>query len=322
MDLTLLLLIGLGAALIIPNLGGDDDDDDGPERNEIRGTLGDDPELNGTDGDDLIRGFAGDDVIDAGAGVDEVRAGEGEDVVNGGPDRDEIFGGPGDDILNGDGGNDTIRGGGGNDTIDGGEGFDIVFGGAGDDVIYGDVGDATLRGEDDDDDVFLWGEEGRAFGGDGDDELVMVTGRGLLDGVAGSNTYYALANDDDEQQTVAIIRELGLDDEIVMTIDTSDASAEDADLLVTVTEGTINGEDGYNIEVAFANEADEPGDGETFETARAFVLGRSLDIETVVEAVRVDVTVNAGLSVEDAQTTFDNVKAGAVVPAVTDPELT
>lgn len=322
MDITIILaLLGLGA-LLIPVLAGDDGDDDDNSSNEIRGTLEDDQPLNGTDGDDNILAFDGDDIVNAGAGEDFVNAGLGNDIVNGGDDRDIIEGRAGDDELNGDGGNDTIEGGGGNDTIDGGEGGDIVRGGAGNDVIFGNTGTDTLRGEDDDDDIFLWGEGGQAFGGDGDDELVMVTGRGELDGVAGTNVYYALANDDDEQQTVAIIRELGTGDEIVMTIDTSDAAAADSDLQVTVTEGTINGIDGYNIEVSFANEADEPGDGETFETARAFVLGRSVDIETVVASVTVDVTVDAGLSVDEALITFETVKAGATAPAVTDPAVT
>ncbi len=318
MDITILLaLLGLGA-LLIPVLGGDDDDDD-PK--EIRGTPGDD-QLNGTAESETILGFLGDDVINGNGGLDTLRGSGGEDVITGGEDRDVIFGGADNDRLFGLGGNDTIEGGGGIDFIDAGAGNDIVRAGDGDDVVFGNTGTDVLRGEDDNDDLFLWGEGGQAFGGDGDDELVMVTGRGQLDGVAGSNIFYALANDDDDQQTVAIIRELGLDDEIVMTIDTSDASAANADLLVTVTEGTINGLDGYNIEVAFANQADEPGQGETFETSRAFVLGRSLDIETVVESVRVDVTVDASLSVEGARQTFDDVKAGATAPAATNPVIT
>ncbi|MCK0095196.1 hypothetical protein MWU60_06410 [Yoonia sp. F2084L] len=314
MDISIILLLLAGGALLIPLLGGDDDDDD--DANEISGTLEDD-ELEGTEGADLIRGFAGDDIINGNGGLDVLIGGDGNDTITGGEDRDEIFGRADDDILFGLGGDDTIEGGAGIDTIDAGEGNDIVRAGNGNDVIFGNLGTDRLRGEDDDDDIFLWGAEGRAFGGDGEDELVMVTGRGVLEGVAGVNDFYALANDGDDQQTVAIIEDLGVGDEIFLTIDTSDAGAEDADLLVTITEGMINGSAGYNIEVSFQNEADEPGDGETFETARVFVLGTSTPIETLVDSIKVDVTVNAGLSTDAAQDTFEAVRAGAAAAAAT-----
>ncbi|WP_341366934.1 calcium-binding protein [Yoonia sp. BS5-3] len=316
MDLTLLLaLLGLGV-LVIPALGGDDDDDSADEDNTIRGTSEDD-ELEGTTDGEEILGFLGDDIINGNGGLDILRGSGGEDTITGGADRDEIYGGADNDELFGLGGDDTIEGGGGNDVIDAGEGSDIVRAGAGDDTVYGNLGTDTLRGEDDDDDLFLWGNEGTAFGGEGDDDLIMVTGRGVLDGVAGTNTFYALANDDDEQQTVAIIQELGDGDQIVMTIDTDDATVVGEDLLVTVTEGTINGIEGYNVEIAFADESDEPAQ---FETSRVFIYGRSLDIEDVVASIQVDVTVDAELTVEGAQATFDALEPDA--PAQTDPVVT
>lgn len=311
MDISIILLLLGGGALLIPLLLGDDDDDSS-DRNEVDGTFGND-ELEGTGGDDLIQGFSGDDTINGNGGLDVLIGGSGDDTITGGEDRDEIFGRADNDTLFGLGGNDTIEGGGGIDTIDAGEGDDIVRAGDGNDIVYGNLGTDRLRGEDGDDDIFLWGAEGRAFGGDDNDELVMVTGRGELDGVAGTNVYYSLANDDDEQQTVAIIRELGTGDEIVMTIDTGDAAAAAADLEVTVSEGTINGVNGYNIEVSFVNEGDEPGE---FETSRAFVLGRSVPIETVADSITVDVTIDAELTVEGAQQTFEDVKAGAAAPAL------
>lgn len=315
MDITLILaLLGLGA-LIIPNLGGDDDDD-GDTDNEINGTPEND-ELEGTPGNDLIFGFLGDDVINGNGGLDTISGSGGEDVITGGADRDVIMGGADNDELYGLGGDDTIEGGGGADYIDAGEGNDIVRAGAGNDTVIGNTGTDILRGEDDDDDLLLWGAEGTAFGGDGDDDLVMVTGRGVLDGVAGTNTFYALANDDDDQQTVAIIQELGTGDQIVMTIDTSDPDAVNADLLVTVSEGTINGIAGYNVEVSFLNEDDEPGADETFETSRVFIYGTSVPIETVVNSIQVDVTVDAGLSADEALVTFAAVQAGAAPPAET-----
>ncbi|MEM9786498.1 MAG: calcium-binding protein [Pseudomonadota bacterium] len=319
MDITILLaLLGLGA-LFIPVLGGDDDGDD-DEENIIRGTPEAD-ELDGTSEGETILGFLGDDVINGNGGLDTLEGSGGEDIITGGEDRDVIRGGADDDQLFGLGGNDTIEGGGGIDRIEAGEGNDIVRAGDGNDVVFGFTGTDVLRGEDDDDDIFLWGEGGRALGGDGDDELVMVTGRGVLEGVAGTNTFYALANDDDEQQTVAIIEDFGVGDEIVMTIDTSDITAASADLQVTVTEGTINGTDGFNIEVSFANEGDEPDETE-FETARVFVLGtQAFTAEQIAASVKVDVTVDAGLSVEEAEDTFEEVKANATAPAVTDPVI-
>lgn len=310
----------LGGAFIAQLVLADDDESgsgsqSGGSEGSIDGSFGNDI-LEGTSGPDLIRGFKGDDILAGNGGMDELRGGEGDDLITGGAERDVLDGDAGADQLFGMGGNDTIEGDGGNDYIDAGEGNDIVRGGQGDDTILGNLGRDTLRGADGDDDIFLWGEGGTAYGGADNDELVMVTGRGTLDGVAGDNVYYALANDDDTQQTVAIISELRLGDTVVLTIDTSDAAAESADLQVTVTEGTINGVEGYNIAVSFANPADEPGAGETFETARAFVLGRSLPIADVAAAVAVDVTVDAGLSTAEAQQTFIDVKAGAAAPAV------
>lgn len=308
MSITLVLLALLAGALVIPGLGDDGDEgEENPRDDAIKGTPGPDNPLEGTAGPDLILGFQGDDVIVGNGGEDEILGGGGEDMITGGADRDIIEGGADNDMLFGLGGNDTIEGGGGDDKIDAGEGNDIVRAGHGNDTVYGNTGTDLLRGEDGNDDVFLWGEGGTAIGGEGADDLIMVTGRGTLDGteavIAGGNTYYAFANDDDEQQTVAIIEQLFAADSIVMTIDTNDAAAADKPLTIEVTEGTINGQDGYNIEVSFLNESDEPT---SFETARVFVLGRSIPIEDVADAVQVDVTVDASLTVEGAQATFDN----------------
>lgn len=323
MDLITIILGLLGLALIVPALGDDDGDDSDNEGEEVLGTPEDDI-LEATLKDDLIRGFEGDDTITAwdgddtiygGEGEDDINAGLGNDIVYGGEDRDVIHGRAGNDTLYGEGGNDTIEGGEGNDVIDAGAGNDIARGGRGDDVIYGNTGTNTLRGEGGNDDIFLWGEGGETFGGDGDDNLIMVTDRGTLEGGADDDVFYALANDDDEQQTVAIIRDFNLvsqDDKIVMTIDTNDETAVDKDIEVTVSEGTINGGSlGYNIEISFLNEDDEP---DAFETSRVFVLGRGLDIEDVAAAIEVDVTVNAGLTVAGAQASFDAVQAGAEAP--------
>jgi Ca2+-binding RTX toxin-like protein len=81
----------------------------------INGTEGDDPELFGTVGDDIINGLSGNDVI---------RAGAGNDIVIGGNnispnDNDGLFGDAGDDGLIGGAGSDTylFARGDGKDTV-------------------------------------------------------------------------------------------------------------------------------------------------------------------------------------------------------------
>lgn len=323
MSMSVILLLLLGGALLIPILLDDEEDD--PRDDAIKGTLGDDLNLQGTTGNDLILGFSGNDTINGNGGLDEIRGGSGMDTITGGADRDVINGGPDNDRIFGMGGNDTLEGGGGDDYIEVGDGSDIVRGGDGNDTIFGgtDDGSDVLRGEDGNDTIFMWGNEGRAFGGENNDEMIMVTGRGIFDGVSDNNTYYALANDDDTQQTLVIIDQFFLDqslnaqDQIVMTIDTGNPALLDLPLQVTVTEGTINdGTSGYNIEVAFVDETIDP---ESYETARVFVLGTSVDIQTIVDAVKVDVTLNASLTKDGAEATFAQVKAGATAPASTVP---
>ena len=108
-----------------------------------------------------------------------------------------------------------------------------------------------------------------------------------------------------------MIDDFNIGDEIVMTIDTSDAGAEDADILVTLTEGTLNDIDGYNIEVSFLD-PNTVGDDETVETSRVFIYGTaSVTPEQVIDALRVDVTVDAELTVDGAESTFAAVAAGA-----------
>ncbi|CAA9505366.1 MAG: Alkaline phosphatase, partial [uncultured Solirubrobacterales bacterium] len=91
--------------------------------------------INGTAGDDELRGTSGDDVINCGAGNDRVFAGSGNDVVNCGPGNDEIHGGSGNDRLAGGEGNDRIFGDSGNDRVDGGPGRDEGFGASGTDTF-------------------------------------------------------------------------------------------------------------------------------------------------------------------------------------------
>jgi VCBS repeat-containing protein len=81
--------------------------------------------INGTNGNDLLRGYAGNDVINAGAGNDIAYGGAGADTLNGDTGNDVLYGGVGNDRLNGGLGQDKLVGGTGNDTLTGGDGNDV-----------------------------------------------------------------------------------------------------------------------------------------------------------------------------------------------------
>jgi RTX calcium-binding nonapeptide repeat (4 copies) len=127
---------------------------------DLRGTAGDDV-ISGLAGNDRITGLAGNDVLDGGPGSDDLAGGSGRDAVsyatsagavevtiddlandgqageqdNVQTDVEDLFGGPGPDRLTGSAGANTIDGGGGDDRIVGGAGTDALFGGDGDDRI-------------------------------------------------------------------------------------------------------------------------------------------------------------------------------------------
>ncbi len=111
--------------------------------------------LQGTDDEDILRGFASDDVINGGDGDDSLQGRDGDDTLYGDDGPDWLFGGNGDDTLDGGDGNDKLRGQAGDDTLRGGAGRDYLYGGAGNDTLrggarrdslYGGHGDDTLRG--------------------------------------------------------------------------------------------------------------------------------------------------------------------------------
>jgi Tol biopolymer transport system component len=87
----------------------------------IRGTAQSDPEIRGTEGNDVICALAGDDVVKAGLGHDLVFGAKGADVLEGQS---------GSDVLHGDAGADTLRGGPDYDYLDGGSGIDACVRGA------------------------------------------------------------------------------------------------------------------------------------------------------------------------------------------------
>lgn len=203
----------------------------------ILGTPGDDPHLDGTEGDDVICGFDGNDVIDGKGGNDVIWGGPGKDVIAGGPGNDFIHGEQGADIICGDSfkakpnvkvgkkpvlcigdtgsgatfsdtifgddGGDAIGGGPGNDVIHGGSGNDKIQGGTGKDTIAGDAGDDRVAGGPDDDKVTGGLGADEILGEGGDDKLFSddATPDVTVDGGTETDT----ARTDDPADTAAVV---------------------------------------------------------------------------------------------------------------------
>lgn len=98
--------------------------------------------LNGTSGEDLIKGKDGNDSINGGDGADRLWGDKGNDKLNGGNSIDQLWGGDGNDRLEGGTGNDWLSGEKGNDLLIGGAGSDIfAFAKAGGKDIIADFAD-------------------------------------------------------------------------------------------------------------------------------------------------------------------------------------
>jgi Ca2+-binding RTX toxin-like protein len=116
----------------------------------LLGGDGVDVRLDGQLGGDYVDAGAGDEAdVHGGVGPDLVRGGDGADTVHGGAGNDLVVGDAQPDVLFGDSGDDTVRGGSDNDLIAGGgaaagasDGADELLGDGGDDVLAG--GNATL----------------------------------------------------------------------------------------------------------------------------------------------------------------------------------
>lgn len=92
--------------------------------------------IEGTNGDDRLRGGDGDDQLSGKGGNDRLFGEDGDDLLSGGA---------GDDRLEGDDGRDTLRGGAGNDQLRGDDDNDVLTGGAGADVFRFDGDDGQDR---------------------------------------------------------------------------------------------------------------------------------------------------------------------------------
>jgi hypothetical protein len=89
--------------------------------------------INGTTGNDKLKGTAGDDVICGGEGNDKIDGKKGNDVILGGGGNDKLEGGKGIDDVLGQAGDDKVIGNNDDDRLSGGDGVDKVNGGGGDD---------------------------------------------------------------------------------------------------------------------------------------------------------------------------------------------
>ena len=96
---------------------------------EAAGTSGDDEEILGGDGGQLIKGFQGNDRLFGNRGRDLLTGGDGDDSLYGGKDDDWLFGRVGDDLLSGDLGDDSLVGGPGADSfvLGADRGVDTIF---------------------------------------------------------------------------------------------------------------------------------------------------------------------------------------------------
>ncbi len=129
-----------------------------------------------------VQGTDGDDIIRVGIGS-SVSGGAGNDIISAGP-FSTVSGGGGDDSISTQGGS-TIDGGAGNDTIDTGP-YSTVTGGDGDDWIT-TAGRSVAYGGTGADNIAV-SYEGKAYGGDGADTIFSVQGGNQIDGGAGDDT--------------------------------------------------------------------------------------------------------------------------------------
>jgi Ca2+-binding RTX toxin-like protein len=150
----------------------------------IVGTSGNDNNIRGSSGRDVIAALGGNDRISALSGNDIVCGGAGADTVDGGAGADRLIGdesgsssstsGGGIDRIVGGTGNDYINGGARNDFLDGSSGNDEVHGSSGNDEVLGSTGTDRLYGEENDDRLDGGSNRDNGDGGTGFDGCVRV----------------------------------------------------------------------------------------------------------------------------------------------------
>jgi len=221
---------------------GADSLDGGPGDDTLRGQDGDDQLVGGDDQDRILAGD-GNDTVDAGSGHDTVTGHDGNDSIDGGSGNDSLDGNAGDDTIHGELGNDIITGDTGNDSLVGGGGDDTVAGQTDDDTVLGGPGDDLLTGGDGNDymeseggaDTFLGGsgndtirggaDNDELYGQEGDDVLYGEGNDDVLSGGAGNDTLDAGSGNDTVNGNGGSDQVIGDDENIVLTINLSDAAA-------------------------------------------------------------------------------------------------
>lgn len=84
-------------------------------------------DINGTNGNNTLRGTRRDDDIDGRGGNDTLFGLGGNDDLEGGAGNDKLYGGAGNDDLEGGAGNDSLDGGAGRNDLEGGLGNDTFI---------------------------------------------------------------------------------------------------------------------------------------------------------------------------------------------------
>jgi PKD repeat protein len=147
----------------------------------IVGTPGNDINIVGTSGRDVITALGGDDRVHALDGNDLVCGGGGNDVIDGGSGNNRLFGDEPDEEGVA-GGADRIEGGTANDFIDGGAGNDDLDGSTGNDELHGSMGSDELLGLTGNDQLFGEDNDDVLDGGSDNDQLNGGAGNDVLDG--------------------------------------------------------------------------------------------------------------------------------------------
>jgi Ca2+-binding RTX toxin-like protein/Tol biopolymer transport system component len=173
--------------------------------------------MDGSAGDDVIRGITGTGIFNvlAGAGDDRIESAAANNFINGGEGDDTILltnQGVGASFILGGAGNDSIQAGdswgqfngdAGHDTINTGSGGGFVLGGADDDLLVGNLGQDNLSGGDGHDtlrggagDDWLMGDESGPDATGGDDSIEGGAGNDTVFAGKGRNQVFGEDGDD------------------------------------------------------------------------------------------------------------------------------
>ena len=160
----------------------------------ILGTSGDDTDLFGTSGPDVVNLLGGNDVFAGASGNDVICGGEGDDSLNGGRGQDRVFGDAGEDDLYGALPGEEIDVEDAGDDLYGGPDFDVLSGRTGDDEVYGE-GDADLLIDGPGDDLMDGGPEADTVDFSGSQGGVDVDlAEGSASGLEGEDTLSTIEN--------------------------------------------------------------------------------------------------------------------------------